>query len=98
MRRRQLSHYVNERVESDTIVPSNTHEHVRALLRRLFGELREVPADEARRDETRVVLAQLLDRVTLDPATATARLHYQIGSATGNSVATPRGFEPLLQP
>ena len=32
---------------------------------------------------------------------ATARLHYSIktsSAATGDMVATPRGFEPLLQP
>jgi hypothetical protein len=32
-----------------------------------------------KRDETRATLAQLLERVTLDPATAIARLHYQVG-------------------
>lgn len=37
------------------------------------------------------MLAQLLERVTLDPITSIARLHYQIsGSATGTILATPR--------
>jgi len=72
---------------------ATTHDQVRALLRRLFDELRVLLADDGRRDET-----QTIEHIELEPATLTARLHYQIGGATGDKLATPRGFEPLLQP
>lgn len=67
-----------------------TIEQVRDLLRQLFVDLRG-HLDAARRNEAREMLAQLLERVTLDPITSIARLHYQIsGSATGTILATPR--------
>ncbi|MCC7287372.1 MAG: recombinase family protein [Burkholderiaceae bacterium] len=78
-----------------------TDDQVRALLRRLFDEIAELTPNKDRRAEARVILAELLDRIELNPANATARLHYSIRSssaATGDKVATPRGFEPLLQP
>ena len=76
-----------------------TIDHVRALLRRLFAELGELAKDNARRDETRQALHELLEKIELDPATLSARLHYSVRrSATGDNLATPRGFEPLLQP
>ena len=76
-------------------------DQVRALLRRLFDEISELTADAERRAQARVMLSELLDRIELDPTSATARLHYSIktsSAATGDKVATPRGFEPLLQP
>jgi vacuolar-type H+-ATPase subunit I/STV1 len=76
-----------------------TIDQVRALLRRLFAELGELAQDNARRDETRQALHELLEKIELDPATLSARLHYSVrSSATGDNLATPRGFEPLLQP
>jgi site-specific DNA recombinase len=63
-----------------------TVETVRDLLRRLFVELRG-HIDDARRDEARAMLAQLVERIDLDPATRTARLHYAL--ATGDGMATP---------
>jgi len=61
---------------------------VRGLLRRLFVELRG-HIDDARRDEARAMLAQLVERIELDPTTRTARLHYAL--ATGDAMATPTG-------
>lgn len=69
-----------------------TLDTVRELLRRMFIQL-QGHLEDARRNEAREMLAQLLERVTLDPVTATARLHYQInGSATGTILATPTGL------
>ena len=75
-----------------------TIDEVRGLLRRLFLDLRG-HLQEARRTEARDMLAQLLERVVLDPATSTARLHYQIsGSATGTILATPRRGHKVPEP
>jgi hypothetical protein len=52
-------------------------------------------------NEARVMLVELLDRIEPNPTSATAGLHHSTRSssaATGDEVATPRGFEPLLQP
>ena len=92
MRRSQQEH---------SAAASLTVDQVRALLRRLFDEISELTADAERRAEARVMLSELLDRIELNPTSATARLHYSIktsSAATGDKVATPRGFEPLLQP
>ena len=72
---------------------------MRALLPRLFAEFGELANDNARRDEARQALHELLEEIELDPATLSARLHYSVrSSTTGDNLATPRGFEPLLQP
>ena len=52
--------------------------------------------DSARRNELRLAMQELIERIDLDPATRTARLHHV--TAAGDAMATPRGFEPLLQP
>jgi hypothetical protein len=43
-------------------------------------------------------LARILDRVELDPELAILQVCYRIPLRGGNSVASPRGFEPLLPP
>jgi hypothetical protein len=47
--------------------------------------------DEQRRGEARLALAGVLERVELDAAASSVRLHYAI--ATGDKVASPRGSE-----
>ena len=49
------------------------------------------------RGQTRRVLTTLIERVELDPATRKFLIHYKL-PLTGARVASPRGFEPLLQP
>jgi hypothetical protein len=63
-----------------------TIDTVRDLLRRLFLDLRG-HVDDDRRDEARVMLQCLLERIELDPATRVARLHYRL--AAGDAMATP---------
>lgn len=58
-------------------------------------------ADEMRlheTDELKDFLTSILDRVEFDPVESTVRLCYRIPVTSGNSVASPRGFEPLLPP
>ncbi len=50
------------------------------------------------RDELKDFLATILDRVELDPDEATLQVCYRIPLRGGNSVASPRGFEPRLPP
>lgn len=65
---------------------SLTVDGVRDLLRSLFVEL-QGRLDDERREEARAMLAELVERIELNPATRTARLHYLI--AAGDTVATP---------
>jgi site-specific DNA recombinase len=70
---------------------------VRALLRRLFDELCELPPDEeAQRTRARQALSEVLERIVLDPSNLSVQPHYAV--KTGVILASPRGFEPLLQP
>ena len=70
---------------------------VRGLLRRLFDELCDLPQDEeARRTHARRALAEVLERIVLDPSNLSVQPHYAV--QTGVILASPRGFEPLLQP
>ena len=48
--------------------------------------------------ELKAFLASLIGRVILDTGESTCCLHYRIPLATGDFVASPRGFEPLLPP
>jgi hypothetical protein len=43
-------------------------------------------------------LQGLLEKVYMDPADLNCRIYYAIPTATGLSVASPRGFEPRLPP
>ena len=63
----------------------------RALLRRLFEEIRESSEDRSRRAEARQAIAEVVERVELDPLTMAARLHYAV--QTGGNVASPRRAE-----
>jgi hypothetical protein len=87
------------------VLPAGAHQEqaralddnqVRALLRRLFEEIKESSVDRSRRAEARQALAEVVERVELDPLTMAARLHYAV--RTGVNVASPRGFEPRLSP
>lgn len=66
-------------------------EEVRALLRRLFAEIRESADDQDRRAEARTILSGVLERVELDPANPVLRLH--IAVETGDNLASPRVAE-----
>lgn len=67
-----------------------TLDQVRALLRRLFSDLAEMASNDARRDATRLAINELVEKIELDPATLSARLHYSVkSSAAGDKLATP---------
>jgi site-specific DNA recombinase len=71
-------------------------EQVRALLCRLLAQIREAASESETRAAARVSLHEVLERIELDVAASSVRLHYAV--LTGDKVASPRGFEPLLQP
>lgn len=64
-------------------------DQVRALLRRLMLEIAQKAADTDHRAQARLALSEVLERVELDAAASTVRLHYAVG--TGVNVASPRG-------
>ena len=73
---------------------------VRALLRTLADDIRG-GLDDGQVQKARAALSSLLDRIVLDPDRGAITLHYRVAAApnlTGFNVASPRGFEPLLQP
>src|SRR5262245_17350323 len=76
-----------------------TADQVSEMLRSVFSDLSVLAKEGARRNDLRQAIHTLIERIELDPATCSARLHYALRNAiTGVKVATPRGFEPLLQP
>lgn len=72
-------------------VATITPEQVRALLRRMFAQIADAAADAELRAEARQAIAEVVERIELDPATLTARVHYAV--STGDKVASPRRSE-----
>ncbi len=70
-----------------------TDAQVRTMLSHMADEMRLYE-----RGALKDFLVSILDRVELDPEQATLQLCYRIPLRGGNSVASPRGFEPLLPP
>ena len=79
----------HQAASADTI----STDQVRALLRRLMGEIAARADESDHRAEARQALSEVLERVVLDPDHLTVRLHYAV--AAGVNLASPRGFEPL---
>lgn len=48
--------------------------------------------------EIKDLIASTIERVTLDPLDLSCRIHYRIVADMWVSMASPRGFEPLLPP
>ena len=69
-----------------------TEAQVRRCLRGMADEMRTYP-----RGEMRDFLSSILTAVELDPVESTVRLNYRI-PLSGNSVASPGGFEPPYLP
>lgn len=61
---------------------------VRALLRRLFAEISDSAAHADRRAAAKQALCEAVERIVLDPADLTLRVHYAVH--TGDMVASPR--------
>jgi hypothetical protein len=69
---------------------------VRALLGHLLAQIREATSENETRAAARVCLHEVLERIEFDVEASSVRLHHAV--QTGDKVASPRGFEPLLQP
>ncbi len=68
-----------------------TDAHVKKMLGRMADEMRLYD-----RNDLKDFLTTILDRVELDPDEATLQVCYRIPLRGGNSMASPRGFEPRL--
>lgn len=69
-------------------------EKTAATLRALtLGQVKAFLGNIQADDMTQDVMASLVERVTLDPATMEARVHYKIAHLTGVKVASPRSSE-----
>jgi site-specific DNA recombinase len=82
---------LEEQQKSAEVLRTIGEKDVRTLLGSLANHLQEVD-----RESLKVLTAGLLEKVELCPTTLTCRLHYKI--ATGDLMASPRGFEPRLPP
>jgi DNA invertase Pin-like site-specific DNA recombinase len=69
---------------------SITEGKVKMLLNWLLQEM-----DTGNRESLKDFLATILETVTLDPVTMEARLHYRIGLASGDLMASPRGSDEI---
>jgi DNA invertase Pin-like site-specific DNA recombinase len=68
----------------------NVDEHqVRALLRRLFEEIKASAADEELRASAKLALQEAIERITLCPESLSLRVHFAVN--TGDILASPRG-------
>jgi hypothetical protein len=81
------------RIEQAKAVRLITPEHVRRLLDDMAENLGALP-----KPEPKAFVAGIVARVTLDPGESTCCIQYRIPLVTGDLVASPRGFEPLLPP
>ena len=72
-----------------------TSDQVRTLLRRLFTDIAELSEGTDQRPKARLAMAAVLECVELDVPEETPRLQLHYAVATGVTVASPRGFEPL---
>ena len=79
--------------ESSQALADITDAQVKTMLGRMADEMQLYE-----RSELKDFLATILDRVELDPEESTVQVCYRIPLRGGNSVASPRGFEPRLPP
>jgi hypothetical protein len=79
--------------ESAHALANVTDAQVRTMLGRMADEMRLYE-----RGALKDFLVSILDRVELDPEQQTLQLCYRIPLSGGNSVASPRGFEPRYSP
>ena len=95
-RRKQLSDEI-ERLEAEQAtrraMRSVGEAEIRSLVEGLAEELQE-----AERPRLKGLIAALIERVTLDPEKLTCRIHYRIPAGVYGTMASPTGFEPVLQP
>src|SRR4051794_35088054 len=66
---------------------------VRTMLRNMAVEMQTYA-----RQELRDFLSSIVERIELDAAANTLQVCYRIPLASGNKLASPRGFEPLYSP
>ncbi len=66
-------------------------------IRQSFSGLAET-LEQTDREAMKDALAALIEVITLDPDTQHAGIQYKIDIEDRNSLASPRGFEPLLPP
>jgi predicted component of type VI protein secretion system len=71
---------------------------VRGLLNRLLDQILVASAEDEARDEARQALREVIERIEVDLKEKSPVLTVRYAINTGDSVASPRGFEPLLQP
>jgi site-specific DNA recombinase len=69
---------------------------IRTLLRRMLANIEAAAGQDDLRDQARAALAEVIEKIELPKSQTPVRLHYAI--RTGVNLASPRGFEPLLQP
>lgn len=79
-----------KRIEQAKFVGLITPEHVRRLLDDMAANLDTLP-----KPELKAFLASLIGRVILDPGDTRCCVHYRIPLATGDLVASPRGYAQI---
>ena len=62
----------------------------------LVEQLRQI--EGANNYELKGLLRAIVERIVLDPSTLECQIHYRFSAANRLSMASPRGFEPLLPP
>jgi hypothetical protein len=77
-------------VEEERVLNALTDEHVELLLAEVARSMESIDG-ECLRD----FLRGLIDRIELDPLSHSCKLHYAITAARGDSMASPRGSEPI---
>lgn len=81
-------HAQRARVAQSETAAMATPGEIRVALRRLLGDIAAAAADSERRAAGRQMLAEVLERIELDPVTLSCRMHYAV--QTGDMVASPR--------
>ena len=89
---RQVATLVDD-LSGNQVMRMISEDDTRALLGNLGEALRSMD-----RMHVKTRLRALLEKIVVDPAQLSARIYYAIPAATGDSLASPRGFEPRLPP
>lgn len=95
-RRRGLAEEIN-RIEREHALQSALRGVTREQIAERVQELAEEVADA---DQSRLkgILQAAIERIVLDPQSLECRVHYRIPLERTLSMASPRGFEPMLPP
>ena len=94
--RKQLSNQIQD-IEREASAQQALSNVTEKDIRKLLGGI-SMQINDSSRDRLKNLISTLVEKITLDPATLECQIHYKVAVDCSLSMASPRGFEPLLPP